>query len=78
MKTSIEMWKLTLAWGCLIVFFSFPIVMMGVHILTGPRPDFALEFRYMGEYLKTVTAIIISLAGFSTVEIFRKTDPNNK
>jgi hypothetical protein len=80
MKTSMEYWKLILAWGCLIIFFIFPFAMISIHLLIGARPDFALEFRYMGEYLKTVTAIIISLAGFSTVEIFRKTDSggNNK
>jgi hypothetical protein len=72
-----DIWKLTLAWGCLGVFFSFPIVMVTIHLSTSPNnPAFATEFRYLAEYMRTVTAIIISLAGFSTVELFRKSpDP---
>jgi threonine/homoserine efflux transporter RhtA len=68
-------WKLVLAWGCLVLFFGVPIVFFVVHMMfLNSEPSFAQhlqEFRYMGDYLRTVTAIIISLAGFNTVELFR-------
>jgi hypothetical protein len=67
-----ERWKLTLAWGCLGIFFFLPFVMLGIHLLQGHNVNFAQEFRYVGEYLRTTAAIIISLAGFSTAEIFKK------
>ena len=66
-----DIWKLTLAWGCLLVFFGFPIVSIAIHVFYSKDKGFADEFRYLGEYGKTVTAIIISLAGLNTVEIFR-------
>jgi F0F1-type ATP synthase assembly protein I len=67
-----ERWKLTLAWGSLVIFFVLPIVLMMIHLWLGHSTDFAKEFRYVGEYLRTVAAIIISLAGFNTVEIFKQ------
>ena len=75
----LENWKLSLAWGCLVIFFAFPVVMMTIHLLKSPYPTFASEFKYVGEYLRTVAAIIISLAGFSTIEVFKSKpkDPND-
>lgn len=70
--TNMEYWKLMLAWGCLGVFFVLPFVMLLIHLLQGHNVNFAQEFRYIGEYLRTTAAIIISLAGFNTVEIFKK------
>jgi hypothetical protein len=70
---SLEIWKATLAWICLASFFSFPIVMPLIHILYMPdSKSFAQDFKYVGEYTRTVAAIIISLAGFNTVEVFKK------
>jgi hypothetical protein len=70
---NMEIWKLTLAWGCLIIFFLFPIMLPIIHLVRFPEShSFAQDFRYVGEYLRVVAAIIISLAGFNTVEIFRK------
>jgi hypothetical protein len=69
-----HIWKLVLAWGCLALFFGIPLVFFGIH-LTQLKTEFAAhanEFRYLSDYLKTVTAIIISLAGFSTAEMFKK------
>jgi hypothetical protein len=87
MKASLELWKITLAWGCLIVFFGSPFILIGLHFLHmagAAKADlkgtpFVQEFRYLGEYLKTVTAVIISLAGFNTVELFRRpsAEPTN-
>jgi hypothetical protein len=67
-----ERWKLTLAWGCLSVFFLLPIVLFSIHLHLGHSVEFAKEFRYVGEYLRTVAAIIISLAGFNTAEFFKQ------
>jgi hypothetical protein len=71
-----HLWRLVLAWGCLITFFGMPLIFFGIHLIElkaspswGSR---ALEFRYLSDYLKTVTAIIISLAGLGTVELFKK------
>jgi hypothetical protein len=67
------LWKLILAWACLAVFFLLPAVLLAIHTANiGSDPNFAVEFKWLGEYLKTVTAIIISLAGLSTVEVFKK------
>ncbi len=44
-----------------------------LQFLGGRSASFASEFRYLGEYMRTVAAIIISLAGFNTIEIFRGT-----
>jgi hypothetical protein len=71
-----ERWKLTLAWGSLAVFFTLPFVMLVIHLVQGHNVNFAQEFRYVGEYLRTTAAIIISLAGLNTVEIFK--DGNRK
>ena len=75
---SLENWKLALAWGCLVIFFIFPVATMAIHLLTS-HANFASEFRYVGEYLRTVAAIIISLAGFNTIEVFKSKpkDPND-
>jgi hypothetical protein len=70
-----ERWKLTLAWGSLAVFFILPFLMLAIHLIQGHNVAFAQEFRYIGEYLRTTAAIIISLAGFNTVEVFKKTHP---
>lgn len=67
-----ERWKLCLAWGCLAIFLILPIVLLAIHLRIGHNTDFAKEFRYIGEYLRTTAAIIISLAGFNTAEMFRK------
>lgn len=69
---SMDFWKLCLGWGCLSIFFVFPFVMVAIHLHLGVNVDFAKEFRYVGEYLRTVAAIIISLAGFSTAEVFKR------
>jgi hypothetical protein len=66
-------WKIVLAWGCLILFFLFPFAMTAIHLAKGASyPGFANEFKYLGEYMKVVAAVIISLAGFNTAEVFRK------
>lgn len=68
-----EQWKLVLAWGCLGLFFSFPFAMTAIHLSKGGSyPGFASEFKYLGEYMKTVAVVVISLAGLSTAEIFKK------
>lgn len=64
---------MTLAWGCLGLFLVFPFATIIIHLSKGPSyPGFAAEFKYLGEYMKVVAAVIISLAGFNTVEIFKK------
>lgn len=68
-------WKVVLAWGCLIVFFGLPILFFMLHmtsIFNGFGLHDGAEFRYLTEFLRTVTAIIISLAGFDTVALFKK------
>jgi hypothetical protein len=71
-----SLWKLVLAWVCLVLFFAIPIVFFSIHLLhLNAEPAWATratEFRYLSDYLKTITAIIISLAGLNTVEIFKK------
>lgn len=67
-----DKWKLVLAWGCLGIFFAFPVAMPSIQILTGLKPNFANEFKYLGEYMRVVATVIVSLAGFSTVELFKK------
>jgi hypothetical protein len=70
---SMEQWKLVLAWGCLILFFAFPFATVLIHLSkVASYPQFAAEFKYLGEYMKTIAVIVISLAGFSTAEIFKK------
>ena len=69
-----ELWKICLGWGCLAIFLILPIILLLIHLQIGHNVDFAKEFRYIGEYLRTTAAIIISLAGFNTVEIFRKVE----
>ena len=66
-----ETWKLALAWGCLVIFFIFPVAMPTIQLLTGMKPNFASEFKYLGEFMRVVATIIISLAGLNTVELFR-------
>jgi hypothetical protein len=73
---AMHLWKLVLAWCCLVLFFGIPIVFFSIHIsqLNG-NPTFAShasEFKYMADYLRTITTIIIALAGLNTVEIFKK------
>jgi hypothetical protein len=69
----VVIWKLVLAWACLVTFFVTPSVLFGFHMFNlGADPSFAVEFRWLGEYLRTVTVIIISLAGLNTVELFKK------
>lgn len=64
---------MTLAWGCLGIFFAFPFIMMSIHLSRGSaQPGFAQEFKYIGEYMRTTAAVIISLAGFNTAEVFKK------
>jgi hypothetical protein len=68
-----QIWKLVLAWVCLVAFFGIPTLLFAFHLShMGSDPLFAIEFKWMGEYLRTVTAIIISLAGLNTVELFKK------
>ena len=67
---------MVLAWGCLSFFFGIPLIVFSLHLANLASPSTFIEhlkeFRYMAEYLKTITAIIISLAGLHTVEIFKK------
>ena len=67
-------WKLVLAWLCLVAFFVTPVILFIIHVFhfVDKDPTFSVEFRWLGEYLRTITAIIISLAGFNTVELFKK------
>jgi hypothetical protein len=69
-------WKMVLAWGCLVLFFGIPLIFLTIHLFfLNYEPSFgshAGEFRYLSDYLKTITAIIISLAGLNTVELFKK------
>jgi hypothetical protein len=69
-------WRVVLAWGCLGLFFGIPLIFFGLHLWSlNHEPSFyshASEFRYMSDFLKTVTAIIISLAGLGTIELFKK------
>jgi hypothetical protein len=69
-------WKIVLAWCCLFMFFGIPLIFFAAHLIsmaTGyPFFEHAKEFKYMENYLRTITAIIISLAGFNTVELFKK------
>ena len=71
-----QLWKIVLAWGCLGFFFAVPLFFFILHITSlDKNPSFIShigEFRYMAEYLRTVTVIIVSLAGFNTVELFKK------
>lgn len=74
------LWKMVLAWGCVGLFFAFPFAIMAMHIVYLQHPvgqPFITEFRYLGEYLKTVTAIVISLSGFNTVEMFSAIKKDN-
>jgi hypothetical protein len=71
MMNHMEKWKLTLAWGCLVIFFVFPIAMPTIQLMTGLKPNFASEFRYLGEFMRVVATIIISLADLNTIQIFR-------
>ena len=71
--SSLGFWKVALAWGCLFVFFFTPFVLFIFQTFhLGSTPPFVVEFKWVGEYLRTVSAVIISLAGFSTVEVFKK------
>jgi hypothetical protein len=58
------------------MFFGVPIVLFTLHIWNLQTPAAFIqhiqEFKYIGEYLRTITAIIISLAGLHTVEFFKK------
>jgi hypothetical protein len=58
------------------MFFGVPLLLLTLHIYNLQTPAAFIahlqEFKYFGEYLKTVTAIIISLAGLHTVELFKK------
>jgi hypothetical protein len=71
-----ERWKLVLAWGCLGLFFGIPLLTLALHLVNLANPSaFAShlpEFRYFADYMRTITAIIISLAGLHTVELFKK------
>jgi hypothetical protein len=71
-----ERWKLVLAWGCLGMFFGVPLLILSLHLVNLANPAAFIshlqEFKYFGDYLRTVTAIIISLAGLHTVELFKK------
>jgi hypothetical protein len=71
-----DFWKLCLAWGCLGMFFGVPILLLTLHIWNLQTPSAFIqhiqEFKYIGEYLKTVTVIIVSLAGLHTAEFFKK------
>jgi hypothetical protein len=71
-----NLWKLVLAWACLFSFFAIPVVFFIIHMTQlNANPAWAtraVEFRYLADYLKTITAIIIALAGLNTVEIFKK------
>jgi len=69
-----ELWKLVLAWACLVTFFVTPIILFVVHIVyhLGKDRAFDSEFKWIGDYLRTVTALIISLAGLNTVELFKR------
>jgi hypothetical protein len=76
-----NLWKIVLAWGCLISFFGIPSIFFLIHLANlNAEPAWATrvgEFRYLADYLKTITAIIISLAGFNTVEVFKKYGRND-
>lgn len=71
-----HLWKLVLAWGCLISFFGIPLIFFVIHMTQlNADPPWATrvgEFGYLADFLKTLTAIIISLAGLNTVEVFKK------
>ena len=71
-----QRWKICLAWGCLGFFFGIPLLVFILHLTSiDKNPSFIShigEFKYMAEYLRTVTVIIVSLAGFNTVELFKK------
>jgi hypothetical protein len=58
------------------MFFGVPLLVFVLHLFSLDRnPSFIShigEFKYMAEYLRTVTIIIVSLAGLNTVEIFKK------
>jgi hypothetical protein len=69
-------WKLVLAWGCLIMFFGVPLFILSLHLYNLQTPNAFFqhlsEFKYFADYLRTITVIIISLAGLHTVELFKK------
>jgi hypothetical protein len=75
-RVAMHLWKLVLAWVCLVLFFAIPLGFFVLHLTQlNANPAWATraaEFRYLSDYLKTITAIIISLAGLNTVEIFKK------
>jgi hypothetical protein len=69
-------WKVVLAWCCLVMFFGIPFMFFAIHMVSLRTGDsfyeHAKEFKYMSDYLRTITVIIVSLAGFSTAELFKK------
>jgi hypothetical protein len=58
------------------MFFGVPLVIFSLHLAHLQNPSAFIshlpEFKYFGEYLKTVTVIIVSLAGLHTAELFKK------
>jgi len=58
------------------MFFGIPLLILSLHLYNLQNPSAFIqhlpEFKYFGDYLRTITAIIISLAGLHTVETFKK------
>jgi len=70
------LWKVTLYWGTVVTFFMLPLSVFIVHLLligwpgmlSGNAGGHLDEFKYVGEFHRTLAALVFGLAGLQTTQ----------
>jgi hypothetical protein len=73
-------WKTVLCWGAVFTFFTVPIVGIGLLLLADSVPSIRnhiAEYKFIGPFFQSVTALVFGLAGLRTVDKYVETRNGN-
>ena len=70
-------WRLFLCWSAVITFVSLPISVFVIALLHPELASQIREFKFMGKFFESVTALVFGLAGLRSVDKYVETKNGN-
>jgi hypothetical protein len=72
MRQEEPLWKTVLCWGAVITFLTMPLFLFALHVVSNEVSwlhfrEHLSEYKYLGTFFQTVTALVFGLAGLNTL-----------
>ena len=69
-------WRLVLQWGTVITFLTMPLIIFLLAFFNRDYEANIREFKFLGKFFESITALVFGLAGLRSVDKFVETRKN--